>query len=116
MSNEEKYRALLVEALDIINYHGWGSEDQPVYDAIKAALAEPVQPVQAEPVAWLVTEHASEFNDYRTKYRAVFDKPKHGGRSLYLHPPAVRASSYSNCERCQESLNALAALTEADTK
>lgn len=142
MSNEAKYRALLVEcAKGMADAHesmfaqclsnpitnAWGkpvntsaiNAMQGIVRRVMDALAEP--PVQAEPTAWLVTdwlvtEHASEFNDYRTKYRAVLDKPKHGGRSLYLHPPVAQVATCSNCERCQESLNALDDLTEAQGK
>lgn len=82
--SESKYRALLASiAASESRGVDWAAE-------IEAALAEP--PVQAEPVAWLIREHASEFNDYRTKYRAVLDKPKHGGQPLYLHPPAAQVA------------------------
>ena len=48
----------------------------------------------SDPVAWIVTEHPTEFNDYTKKFRAVLDKPK-CGTPLYTTPqpaPEVEAS------------------------
>ena len=83
--------------------------DKPIHavrtDVGKQVVSRP--PVQAEPVGSL---HISHFRDNpameNVDFQLIADL-KPGSYQLYLHPPAAQVASCSNCERCQESLNAL---------
>ena len=91
--SESKYRALLVEFVDLLS-----KRDMPgelallgLSERIEAALAEP--PVQAEPVAWLNVAADSVTN----QLVVVMDWDDEGDevQSLYLHPPAAQPNQHS---------------------
>ena len=124
--SESKYRALLAVVEWMVNYkaddHDGVSlaDNDRLFEAGIAALAEPVQ---AEPFWYAVVSDkapvinkAIKRNDVATEYASQCSHEDVMIIPLYLHPPAAQVATCSNCERCQESLNALDDLTEAQGK
>ena len=88
--SESKYRALLVEFVDLLSKRDMPGEQAllGLSNRIEAALAEP--PVRAEPVGSL---HISHFRDNpameNVDFQLIADL-KPGSYQLYLHPPAAQ--------------------------
>ena len=82
MSNELKYRALLVEIVDLLSKRDMPGERAllGLSNRIEAALAEP--PVQAEPVAWRCRQVGSDHWVLFTNKQCRFCEP------LYANPVA----------------------------